>query len=313
MHAELSQPVEIPLNHIDIKDQTFNISRPMQDDSLQKSISESGMLEPALLLENEGRYRIIFGHNRIKAAGKCQLAVVPARVIEQVPMQSYMDGVAKKMYHDELGPCGKCRVLNIVRKYFKADSQKLQNAGNILNVPGNFVRNSENADAVTAFPGELQDYLDVKNAGFRVITGIMALPQPAINFLSEIVQNTQVRLNYFREIVSMMDDILRRDGSLDNVLAIDRDDSDDRRVREESLYWSVRKIRYPRYTEMKHMVDEIATMLRQKGVTVNFPPYFEGDACTVSFVVRKGDDLSRAVLRPDDEVAELLGNMLELL
>ncbi len=313
MHAELPQPVDIPLNQIDIEDTTFKVSRPMQDDSLQKSISMSGMLEPVLLLSNKGKYRIVFGHNRIEAAGICKQKVVPARVIGQVTPQSYMEGVAKKVYHDELGPCGKCRVLNILRFVFNADNQQMQNAGNVINVPGIFVRNFEYVDTVTGLPGELRDYLDVKNAGFRIITGLMALPQPAITFLSEIVQNTQMRLNYFRDIVSMMDDILRRDGSLDEVLAVDRDDSDDRRVREESLYRAVRNIRYPRYTEMKNRVDEIATMLRQKGVTVKFPPYFEGDACTVSFVVKKGDDLSRAALQPDDEVAELLGKMLDLL
>jgi len=313
MHAELPQPVYIPLNQIDIEDETFKVSRPMQGDSLRKSISVSGMLEPALLLRQERKYTIIFGHNRIEAAGICQMDAIPASVVEQITLQPYMEGVAKKIYHDEVGPCGKCRVLNILRFVFNADNLQLQNAGNVINVPGNFVRNPENADVVTGFPGELREYLDVKNVGFRVITGMMVLPQPAINFLSEIVQNTQMRLNYFRDIVSMMDDILRRDGSLDEVLAVDRDNSDDRRVREESLYRAVRNIRYPRYTEMKNRVDEIDTMLRQKGVTVNFPPYFEGDACTVSFVVKKGDDLSRAALQPDDEVAELLGNMLDLL
>ncbi|MFW5770105.1 MAG: ParB N-terminal domain-containing protein [Spirochaetota bacterium] len=313
MRDEISQPVDIPLDHINIKDESFKVSRPTQDDSLQKSISMSGILEPVLLLRNEEGYRIIFGHNRIKAAGRCQLEVVSARVIKQIALQPYMQGVAKKMYHDELGPCGKCRVLNILRVIFKADHHQLQNAANILNVPGVFVRNSKYVESIIGLPGKLQDYLDVKNAGFRVLTGLMSFPKPAVNFLTEIVQNTQMRLNYFREIVSMMDDILRRDGSLDDVLAVERDDSDDRRAREESLYRSIRNIRYPRYTEMKNRIDEIAAMLRQKGVTVNLPPYFEGDACTVSFVVRKGDDLSCAPLQPDVEVAELLDTMLELL
>jgi hypothetical protein len=313
MEIELPQPVDIPLDSIDAEDNTFRTSRHTQKEALVKSVSMSGILEPPLLLRNNLKYTIVLGHNRIDAAEVCALPVVPARVIDELTFKMFIEGVAKKVYHNELGPCGKCRVLNIARIMFDANIQQLRYAGKILNVPGIFVRNPEHAEKVTGLPGGLQDYLDLKNAGFRVITGVTALPSHAVHFLSELVTDTQMRFNYFREIVFMMDDILRRDGSLDNVLAVKMDDSPDRRVREESLYRAVRNIRYPLFTEMKDTIEEIAEVLRQKGITVNFPPYFEGDSCTVSFVVRKGDDLSRLSLQPDDEVVKLLNKMLDLL
>ncbi len=313
MIPELPPVVYVHINEIEVSDETFRISRPLTGDELLKSISSSGILALPLILEKDNRKTVVFGHNRLYAAATCGFNTVPVRLAAGINAELYLWYVAGKVYHDEIGPCGKCRVVSIMDNVYNLEPGKLRDVFSMLGIPAGFQKDRVQLDRVLGLPLPLREYLDVKNVNFRVIRTITGFPGYAVDFLGRMVEETLMRVNYFREIVAMMDDIMRRDGSLESVTSLEVDRSLNRKSREEELYREIRGIRYPVYMGMKEKADDLVKKLHGKGLNVDIPPYLEGDSISVSFTLRKGKGLADAPLAVEKEIEVLLDDLLSIL
>ncbi len=303
----------ILIDEIDLSDETFRISRPLTGDELERSISAVGILSPPVIIHKNNRKIVVFGHNRLHTAAACGIKTVPARLAGKLEVDQYISCVAGKVYHDEIGPCGKCRVMNILMEEYNPSREKLREVFSMLNMPGSFLKEHTQLERVLELPLPLREYLDVKNVNFRLLRTLIGFPGNAVHFLNRMVAETVMRLNYFREIVAMMDDIMRRDGSLESVTSLDIDDSLDRKSREERVYREIRSIRYPAYMELKEKADDLVKMLSGEGLSVEIPPYLEGDSITVSFKLRKGKDLADAPLKAKKDIEVMLHDLLSIL
>lgn len=87
----------------------------------------------------------------------------------------------------------------------------------------------------------------------------------------------------------MTADIIKRDHHSNHLNAIDIENIQDRRSQEQYLAESLRKIRYPEYTELKTRASALIHEIGKSGISVSLPEYFEGDTISLTVTAsRKG-------------------------
>ncbi len=70
----------------------------------------------------------------------------------------------------------------------------------------------------------------------------------------------------------------------------------------DELVHRLEALRYPRWTAKKRHLDALCDRLAAKtGVTAAYPPFAEGDAVTLSFTVKNGDELTSRLAALDRE------------
>lgn len=100
-----SQVRDIPLTDIDT-----NIAQPRQDfdeaalKELADSIREVGVLQPVLVVENKGRYRIVAGERRFRAARMAGLTAVPCIVRSFSADEQLEAALIENLQREDLNP-----------------------------------------------------------------------------------------------------------------------------------------------------------------------------------------------------------------
>lgn len=100
--------VEIPLEAIEPS--TAQPRQTMDEAALvelAESIREHGLLQPILVTAvdvNEGRYRLVAGERRWRAAQRAGLATVPALVVEATPQQALEMALVENLQRRDLSP-----------------------------------------------------------------------------------------------------------------------------------------------------------------------------------------------------------------
>lgn len=75
--------VEVPLAQVDPNPyQPRSAFEPADLDALAESIRLHGLLQPIVVRRHEGRYQLVAGERRLRAAEQLRLASIPARVVE---------------------------------------------------------------------------------------------------------------------------------------------------------------------------------------------------------------------------------------
>ena len=80
---------KIPLNQIDLSDETFSVNYLPDLQSLRSSIEEIGLIQPALLRKKSGRYQIVSGFRRISVLKELGKSEIESRVFEEEEMEEF--------------------------------------------------------------------------------------------------------------------------------------------------------------------------------------------------------------------------------
>ncbi|OHD63593.1 MAG: hypothetical protein A2176_06215 [Spirochaetes bacterium RBG_13_51_14] len=286
----MSSLLRIPLADIDLEDRYYKISRNHIDDAMRNSIRNFGVLDPPVVLERDGRYRVIFGFNRLDALADCGANEVDCMVTASVDAEFFMNRALLKCQRNESGPVGRIRILAILRDFGLKAAPLSRIAKKGLQVPDEFVRDESLMNMVERAPVPLKDYCDSRDIQFRIIGDVMRLPRASIEAISSWLVFAPLRVNIFKFLAEMLSDILARDGSLDLVDHIRPDESTDRKAWEQHLYETIRRVRYPEYSSLRNTAENVVRYFSAWGVRVDYPVYFEGDIVEVRMSLRKGDD-----------------------
>src|SRR4030042_3901215 len=100
----MSSLLLIPLADIDLEDRYSKISRNHIDDAMRNSIRNFGVLDPPVVLERDGRYRVIFGFNRLDALADCGANEVDCMVTASVDAAFFLNRALLKCQRNESGP-----------------------------------------------------------------------------------------------------------------------------------------------------------------------------------------------------------------
>lgn len=303
----------VPFEQIDWDDRYFKISRDRVDEGLRQSIRDFGVLDPPVAVREGGRYRVMFGFNRLDAlrelgAGSAGMLIAPA-----ADVKIFCERALVKCFRNETGPIGRVRALVILKDLGAGSDQLKRVAKQGMRVPEEFAAGGALSSAVTGLPGPVKEYCDYRDINFRTIRDLVRLPGVAVEAIASWLAFAPLRVNIFRFIVDMLSDIQTRDGSLAFVEGIRPGESDDRKKWDERLYEAVRGQRYPEYAGMQKKADAVAAFYAARGIRVEYPPYFEGDALDVTVRLHKHDDPESVRRRIEDADLSKLKELLELL
>lgn len=279
----------VSLAGIDIQNTTYRVSRRRPLEGLLKSIERFGLLESPVLLREGGRFVPLFGHNRLAALARAGIGTFDAAVVDAIDPAAYRACAVLKCGRNEAGPIGRIRMAEILRMLGLGEDELALTVRHGLEIPADF-SSAETAALVMRLPDRLRDYIDLRDVGFKVIKALLGLPAGAHEFLAGRIVDAGIRVNVFRDIVEMMSDILRRDGSLTAVFALPAPGSGDRRRDEQLLHDAIYSIRYPAYSDLKDKAGRIAAEIERGGCSVGIPPYFEGGDVSLTLRFGRGDN-----------------------
>ena len=303
----------VSLRDIDLEDRYFKISRNQIDDELRSSIRDFGVIDPPILVERAGAYRVIFGFNRLCILNDMGIDSVEALVLPGIDGEFFAARALLKCLKNESGPVGRIRIIFLL-KDFGMDSDRLALIGTRgLHMPDEFIRDDSLIARVEELPVPLKDYLDNRDIQFRIIRDVIRMPRAAVNAVSSWLSFAPVRVNIFKFIIEMLMDIQTRDGDTNFIENIKPDQSIDRKQWDEYLYNRVREVRYPEYTAMKKEADEIASYFSARGIRLDVPPYFEGDRIDLAVSLGKRDEPESILKKLSEADWDRLRKLLDML
>lgn len=287
------------------EDDTFRISRPVVSDALLQSIKELGLLEKPFLLDDGKGLLPVTCHNRILALKRHEADAVDAHVIKKIDPGIFTGNTAMKVRRNEVGPAGKCRALAISQEFSLYNDPALF-CKKILNVSPDIL-DTEFASVILDLPRSLRNYIDIKDAGFKIIRDLVVLPRYMIDWLDGCVEMMQVRINVFKAVVEHLFDLGKKYEHLPLPVFI-QGKSDDRHLLE-----AVRRLRFPEYSGLRDRADLIINAVSARGVSVDFPEFFESSRFVVNIDVDLRDSAADIRARLDAVDAGKLVELASLL
>jgi hypothetical protein len=301
------------LSDIDFAERYFKISRDRVSDELRSSIRDFGVLDPPVVLDEGGRYRVLFGFNRLDVLSELGAGSADVFVLPRVDAKSFCARALLKCFRNESGPIGRTRIIAILKDLGTGSDTLARIAKNGLHVPAELAFDGALSAAILELPDAVKEYLDHRDLPFRIIKDLVRLPRTAIDAFSLWLAFAPLRVNIFRFIIDMLSDIQMRDGTLDFAERIRPDESIDRKQWEEHLYKTVRGMRYPEHSSIKKRADEIAGYFSARGIQVDYPPFFEGDGVDLTVRLHKREDPGSVRRKIDDADLSILKELLEML
>ncbi len=288
------------------KDDHFKISRNLITPELVNSVTKSGMLELPFLIRKDSVYCPLTCHNRISILAEAGIQHLTA-FISDIPLaEIFKRNVILKVYRNECGTVGRLRAYKILQQDFGMNGDELNEfARKYLKMPADVISDRIFIDSILSLPVALKEYIDQKDISFRIIRDIVLSGDEVISEVSKWLENIQVRQNIFKMLVDFLFDIKKRDGVLKPVEITGPGKMDDK-----SLYDTIFRMRYPDYAAKKIEADTLISSINSKGVTIEFPEYFERDSLTLKFNIskkEKGDRLQELVSSVNpDKIKDLL-------
>jgi hypothetical protein len=280
----------ISLKEIDLEDRYFKISRNQIGEDLRSSIRDFGVLDPPVVVEQSGRYRVVFGFNRLDILHEMGTDSVEAFITSGIDLEFFIKRALLKCLRNESGPVGRLRIVSILND-LGIDHDRLSMIGKRgLHVPDEFIRDNSLMALVEQLPGPLKDYLDIRDIQFKIIRDVVRLSYPAVRAISSWLAFAPLRVNIFKFIIDMLTDIQMRDGDTGFIEHIRPDESVNRKQWDEYLYGRIREARYPEYSSIKKDADEIARYFSARGIRLDYPPYFEGERIDLTVHINKRDE-----------------------
>jgi len=302
---------EVPLSDIDLGDHEYNVCRPPERERLLETVGKFGAPERPVLVGKKGHLTAVTEHGLFPVLEELGHDRCGAFIMDAVPWDEYARFLLWKNLHGELSALGKLRVLSFIASQPAGTRERAHAVlREGLHIPEDFLSSRYDTGWVESLPAALALYLHLRDAGFKILKNLRDFPANLLLRMSGWTEGPFLKLNTFREIVDLSLDIVRRDGGVETLLAIEPEAPEDPRAAGESLLSAVRRLRYPRYFDLKGKADAITATLRGKGIDAALPPFFEGDRVSVTLRVGRSDDreklkekISRAL---DNEVEELL-------
>ncbi len=285
--------MRVLLSDIDFDDLYYMIGRDDVDRGLLSSIRDFGVLDPPVMLHAKGKFRIVFGFNRLRILKGLGHNEAQALVIDKIEPEWYIGRALLKSQRNECGPIGRLRILVILKDALGVDPKRIALIGaKGLHVPEHFINDAPLLSSVMNFPDALKGYMDRKDIQYKTIRDLAGLPRDAVDRMAEWLGAGTMRVNIFKNIVEMLIDICARDGVIGRIEPMPSVASEAGARWDEYLFGRIFSLRYPVYTELKAKADEIVKQYSSKGIRIGYPPYFEGDSLELTVTLRKKDDLT---------------------
>ncbi|MCL2155693.1 MAG: hypothetical protein FWH53_08525 [Leptospirales bacterium] len=290
-----------------VYDESFKISKRNYPEQLRISLELSGMLELPYLLKRDSEYYIFTCHNRIKILQELGVKKISSIILEDPDSEIFMNHLSLKMYRNELGPFGRIKAIRLLKSVFKVNESDLKEFGlKILKLQYEILENDSLMENMAALPEALLNYIDDRDISFKIIKDILILPQSWLEIINTWLKDIQVRVNIFRVMIDNLFDIYRQGLNISVIDSIEYSD-------DKTLNDSIFRLRYPEFSRLKSKSDAIINELSCKGLSIDFPEYFEKSSVTLKLEINKKNDLNnefKKILAMDIEKLKELISLL---
>jgi len=288
-------PIErIPLDQIDLSDETFSVNFMPDLQKLRSSIREVGLIQPVLLAESPRGYQIVCGFRRIAALQELGYDVIEARLFREGEIDRvnlFVIALHENMTTRGLHFVEKANALDKLVHTFQVDRKEVINTFLPLlsletheKILSTFLSLARMEEAVKRFVVEEE----VSRSNIRILSTFT--PEDRMALLQSL-SSLRLGENRLREMLTLIDEIARRDHlSVKEVLqrpevqgALSQDElTPSQRV--ERLKRVLLHLRYPRRRQSEERFEQRKRELNlPQGISLSPPSNFEGKKLRISF------------------------------
>jgi ParB family chromosome partitioning protein len=152
-------------------------------DELAQSIRESGIVQPILVVPDDGHYRIIVGERRWRAAQKAGLKKIPVMIRNLPPDKQLEISIIENIHREDLNP------MELALAYQRMSSEWNYTQQDIAEKVGKDRTSVTNYLRLLKLPQEIRDSLVEENLSMGHARALLALEEP------------EVQLAAFRQII----------------------------------------------------------------------------------------------------------------
>ncbi len=170
-------------------------------DELAKSIKETGIVQPVLVVPDDGQYKIIVGERRWRAAQKAGLKKIPVMIRNMTPEKQLEISIIENIHREDLNP------MEIAQAYQRMSSEWNYTQQDIAEKVGKDRASVANYIRLLKLPQEIRDGLVEENITMGHARALLALEGPEVQLTAfhQIidkglsVRNTEKLVNRMKE------------------------------------------------------------------------------------------------------------------
>ncbi|WP_456433368.1 ParB/RepB/Spo0J family partition protein [Thermosulfuriphilus sp.] len=288
----------IPIEEIDLEDQTFIISFGYDLAPLKASIDLLGIINPPTLRQKATKcYQVVTGYKRLLCAKELGFVKVACMVLPPLT-----DDLCALMIVLHENICG--RGLNLVEKArlvlkfldYLPEEEVLKGILPTMGLKPH-PRNLELLKAVAFLESPLKEALIKGRLNEHLVFDLLELPEDDRARVFELFEGLSLSYSRQREALEMLKELSRlEERSLTEILdhpeikRIFTADISPKDRTERFILWLKRR-RYPRLSELEERFMDFCRRLKSPGVRIKPPPAFETEECTLSLSFRDMKDL----------------------
>lgn len=281
----------IPLNRIDLKDNTFQITTESALDSLAASIARVGIMHSPVLLGDDSRYQVVNGFRRIAACNSLGMTEISAKVLPpETDRKTCIEwAVADNVFQRPLNLIEISRALTLLADVYR-NSEDVCRAAREMGFPDNLSAIAK-LRQLSGLPMAIQDGVSSNTLSLAMALELGKLEIPAGVAIAQLFGNLKLGLNKQRELMMMIQEISCREhlpvyeilNSSDFRNIVDHEKWD-RSQKTAKLRQYLKRRRYPAITAAeKEFEDRVRSLSLDDGVMLIPPRDFEGNTFSFHF------------------------------
>jgi ParB family chromosome partitioning protein len=298
---------KIPLNKIDLTDDTFSVNYLPDLQKLRSSIEEVGLIQPVLLRKKLDGYQIICGFRRISVMKELEKTEIESRVFEEKEMDEFQ--LFSLSLHENLTTRGFNAVemaiaLNKLIHRFQIDPAaviktflpffSLEPNEKILNT---FLSLAQMED-------EIKTYVLKEEVSRSNIRKLSALTPDDRMVILSLISSLKLGENRLREVLTLLEEIARRNQCKEKdivqrseVQTILSQKELTPSQKTERIKKVLTDLRYPKLNQLEKAFEKNRKDLNlPSNISLHHPPFFEGKGLKIEFQFETTDEY-QAILK----------------
>jgi ParB family chromosome partitioning protein len=289
------KPIQkIPLNQIDLSDETFSVNFMPDLQGLRSSIEEIGLIQPVLLSEKGDKYQIVCGFRRISIFHELGNSEIEARVFEKKKMDDlrlFFISLHENLTSRGFNTVEKAIALDRLVHYFQVDQTmvvktflplfSLEPNEKILNT---FLSLARMEDEVKRYVLKEK----VSRSNIRILSNFTSEDRMALLFPFSSLKLGENRL---REMLALLEEISRRDQTRvrdivyrPEIQAILSQKELTPSQKTDRIKKVLTDLRYPKLNQMEKEFEKKRKDLNlPSNISLHHQPFFEGEGLRIEF------------------------------
>ncbi len=277
----------IKISSIKSDDTTYRITTDTSIDNLTRSIKETGLLHPPILIQKESlnnEFIIISGFRRIESCQYLGWSEIEARILphDTEKIEQVKIAISDNSFQRPLNLIEVSRSLNLLSEFFK-DNKELAEAAAKLGLPGHpgVIRKMEK---LSNMPIPVQNTILSDTISLAMACEMDTFENDTAITLVKLFDDLKLSLNKQREIITLVKEIaIREDISMQDVLGGDalqqilNNSEPDRNQKSQKIRFYLKERRFPAITKNEKSFDALVKSLNLGNNVKLIPPRdFEG-------------------------------------